>query len=491
MSAPDRTGNIPIDRKERLKIPRQAVPKQKPDDRVHNFSELYFGFDEETAKTEATRCVQCPTPSGCHLACPLHNDIPMATWLISQGQFLEAAAVYRTTSNIPEVCGRVCPQEKLCQGACVLGKRDLPVYLGKLEAFVTDYERRTVGLRKPEIGPATGKSAAVVGSGPAGIAVAEELTKRGHAVTVFESWPVAGGVLVYGIPSFKLSKAIIAEKIEYLQDIGVKFVTNTTVGKDVTIDGLFEMGFQSVFLGTGAGIPTTLNVPGENLKGIYMATEYLVRANLPPEDLAASMSTKPEAGMHIAVIGGGDTAMDCVRSGRRLQVQNGMPEGTTICYYRRTEKEMPGKVEERTNAREEGVQIEYLTAPVKFTGDSEGHVRSMECVRMKLGEPDASGRRSPVPIEGSNFTVPTDVVICALGYKADTLIEKTTPGLKANKWGLYVIDQATGATSRPGVYAGGDNVTGPDLVVTAMAAGRRAAAAMDHYLRKLGAEARV
>lgn len=485
MSAPDRTGDLLIDRKERLKILRQPVPKQKPDQRVNNFSELYLGFDEETARLEATRCVQCPTPSACHLACPVHNDIPLATWLISQGQFLDAAAVYRQTSNMPEVCGRVCPQEKLCQGACVVGKRDLPVYLGKLESFVADYERRNVGLSKPQMAPSTGRRAAVVGSGPAGIAVAEELTKRGHAVTVFESWPVPGGVLVYGIPSFKLSKSIIAEKIKYLEDIGVRFVTGTTVGKDLTVEKLFEQGFQAVFLGTGASIPTTLNVPGEDLKGVYLATEYLVRANLPPEKLPASIATKPEVGMHVAVIGGGDTAMDCVRSARRLQVQNSMAEGTTTCYYRRTEKEMPGKVEERTNAREEGVQIEYLTAPVKFTGDEKGHVRQMECVRMKLGDPDASGRRSPVPIEGSNFTVPTDIVICALGYKADVLIEKTTPGLKANKWGLYVVDQASGATSMPGVYAGGDNVTGPDLVVTAMAAGRRAAQGIDEYLSQL------
>lgn len=483
MSAPDRTGDLLIDRKARLRIPRQAVPKQKPEERVHNFSELYFGFDEETAKEEATRCVQCPTPAPCHKACPLHNDIPLATWLISQGQFLEAAAVYRSTSNLPEVCGRVCPQEVLCQGSCVLGKRDLPVYLGKLESFVTDYERRTVGMRRPEIAPATGHRAAVVGSGPAGIAVAEELTKLGHAVTVFETWPVPGGVLVYGIPSFKLSKSIIATKVKYLEEIGVKFVTNTTVGKDITIDALFSQGFQAVFLGTGAGVPTRLNLPGENLGGIYMATEYLVRGNLPAEILPASMQTKPEVGMHVAVIGGGDTAMDCVRTARRLQIQTGKRDGTTTCVYRRTEKEMPGKVEERAHAREEGVQFEFLTAPVQFFGDENNHVRSMECVRMMLGDPDASGRRSPVPIEGSNFTVPVDTVICALGYKADTLIEKTTSGLRANKWGLYVVDQGTGATSREGVYAGGDNVTGPDLVVTAMAAGRRAALAMDAYLR--------
>jgi glutamate synthase (NADPH/NADH) small chain len=480
----DRTGNIQIYRKARLRIPRQNVPKQKPEERVHNFSEVYLGFDEERAKLEATRCIQCPDPAPCHKSCPLHNDIPLATWHISQGEFLEAAAVYRQTSNLPEVCGRVCPQEALCQGSCVLGKRDLPVYLGKLESFVTDYERRTVGLRKPDIAPPTGKRVAVVGAGPASIAVAEEMTKRGHAVTVYDSWPVPGGVLVYGIPSFKLKKSVIADKINYLEEIGVRFVTNTTIGKDLKLEDLFKAGYATVFLGTGAGVPTRLNLPGEDLKGIYMATEYLVRGNLPREYLPSGMETKPEVGRHVAVIGGGDTAMDCLRTARRLQVQAGMPDGTTICYYRRSEKEMPGKIEERTNAREEGVQFEFLTAPVKFFGDDSGHVRAMECVRMRLGEPDASGRRSPVPIEGSNFTVEAETVICALGYKADSLIEKTTPGLKANKWGLYIVDPETGATSLPGVYAGGDNVTGPDLVVTAMAAGRRAAKAMDAYIAK-------
>ncbi|MDE3090199.1 MAG: NAD(P)-dependent oxidoreductase [Chloroflexota bacterium] len=413
----------------------------------------------------------------------MHNDIPLAMWHISQGEFLQAAAVYRSASNLPEVCGRVCPQEVLCQGSCVVGKRDYPVFLGKLESFVTDYERRTTGMTKPPRAPATGKRVAIVGSGPAGIAVAEELTKRGHAVTVFESWPLPGGVLVYGIPGFKLGKNVVADKIKFLEDIGVAFVCNTTIGKDKMLDALIQEGFSAIFLGTGAGVPTRLNLPGEDLKGIYMATEYLVRANLPPEYLPAGMKTQPEAGKHIAVIGGGDTAMDCVRSARRLQVQQGRRDGTTTDYYRRTEREMPGKVEERQNAREEGVAIEFLTAPVRFVGDESGHVQQMECVRMELGEPDASGRRRPIEVKGSNFVVDADTVVCALGYNADTLIEKTSTGLKANKWGLYLVDTESGATSLPGVYAGGDNVTGPDLVVTAMAAARRAALAMDAYLR--------
>lgn len=483
---PDRTGDIDIDRKARLKIPRQTMQKQKPHERVHNFNEVYLGFDEATAQLEASRCLQCPDASGCTLACPLHNDIPRAMWHISRGEFLQAAQVYRETSNLPEVCGRVCPQEKLCQGSCVVGKRDQPVFLGKLEYFVADYERRTVGLSQPALAPATGKRVAVVGAGPAGLAVAEELVKRGQGVTVFDLLPVAGGVMVYGIPSFKLDKRVIADKVKYLEALGVQFVLNTTIGKDRTLDDLMtQEGFSAVFLGTGAWAPTKLNLPGENLKGIYMATEYLIRGNLPPDYLPATCQAKPEAGKHIAVLGGGDTAMDCVRTSRRLQIQAGIAEGTVIDYYRRSEKEMPGKPEERVNANEEGVQFEFLVAPVQFFGDENGHVQKMELIRMTLGEPDASGRRRPIELKGSNFIVEADTVICALGYNQDRLIEKTTPDLKVDKWGCFIIDKATGATSKPGVYAGGDAVTGADLVVTAMAAGRRAALAIDAYLLNL------
>jgi glutamate synthase (NADPH/NADH) small chain len=482
----DRQGDLDINRKERLKIPRQKVPKQNPAKRVYNFDEVYLGFDAETAKLEASRCLQCPELSGCAGGCPLHNDIPRALYHIARGEFLEAAEVYRETSNLPEICGRVCPQEKLCQGSCVVGKRDLPVFLGKLEYFVADYERRTRGIPKPPLAPSTGKRVAVVGSGPAGLAVAEELIKRGHAITIFELLPIPGGVMVYGIPSFKLAKQVIADKVKFLEELGIEFKCNTMIGKDRTIDDLLtKEGYHAVFLGTGAWIPTKLNLPGEDLKGIYMATEYLVRGNLPPEYLPDGMKEKPEAGKHIAIIGGGDTAMDCVRTARRLQIQSGITDGTVIDYYRRTEKEMPGKPEERINANEEGVQFEFLVAPVQFFGDENGHVRKMELIRMELGEPDASGRRRPVEVKGSNFVVEADTIVCALGYNQDRLIEKSTPGLKVDKWGCFLVDKETGATSKPGVYAGGDAVTGADLVVTAMVAGRKAAVAMDKYLREL------
>jgi glutamate synthase (NADPH/NADH) small chain len=318
------------------------------------------------------------------------------------------------------------------------------------------------------------------------MAVAEELTKRGHAVTIFEILPVAGGVMVYGIPSFKLDKRVIADKVKYLEEIGVRFIMNTTIGKDKTLDDLLSKdGYSAVFLGTGAWAPTKLNLPGEDLQGIYMATEYLVRGNLPPDYLPAGSKTKPEAGQRVAILGGGDTAMDCVRTSRRLQIQSGIIDGTVTDYYRRSEKEMPGKPEERINANEEGVTFEFLVAPIQFFGNENGHVQKMELIRMSLGEPDASGRRRPIEVKGSNFIVEADTVICALGYNQDRLIEQTTPGLKVDKWGCFIADKETGATSKPGVYAGGDAVTGADLVVTAMAAGRRAAVAMDLYLRKV------
>jgi glutamate synthase (NADPH/NADH) small chain len=467
-------------RKERLQIPHSPYAKRPPDERVRDFDEIVLGYDVETARLEASRCIQCPMPSACTLACPLHNDIPGAMWLISQGDFLGAADLYRETSIFPEICGRVCPQERLCEGACALGKRDDAPSLGKLEMFVADYQRRALGgWPTPGRLPSTGKEIAVVGSGPAGLAVAERLVCRGHAVTVYEAAPYPGGLLLYGIPNFKLPKALVVAKVEALKELGVKFICNTRIGERITVDDLFLSGFHAVFVGVGANVDAPLKAPGVQLQGIYNAGEYLIRTNPPRALVPDSLRAAPGVGRRVAVIGGGDTATDCLRTSLRLGAR------TVTCYYRRTEAEMPGSRKERQHALEEGATVEYLTAPVKFIGDENGHVVAMELQRMALGEPDSSGRRRPVPQPGSEFTVAVDTVVLALGYWPDETIGRTTPGLATHDYGLIDADAADGATSRPGVFAGGDAVTGPDLVSTAVAAGFRAAEAIERYLKTL------
>ncbi|MBI1802484.1 MAG: FAD-dependent oxidoreductase [Chloroflexi bacterium] len=367
-------------------------------------------------------------------------------------------------------------------------RRDLPVYVGKLEAFVADVQRERSGFPPPAPALPTGRRAAIVGAGPAGLAAAEELTRRGHSVTVFDAWPQPGGLLVYGIPGFKLDKRIVAQKVAYLESIGVTFVCNTLVGRDIRLDDLLDgEQFDAVFLGTGTSLPVSLDIPGEDLQGVYQSTDFLLTPSPSPPIKSGERGwgEEPRVGKNVIVIGGGDTAMDCVRTARRVQQQVGLADSRVTCVYRRSEAEMPGRAEERVNAREEGVLFEYLTAPVRFIADEAGHMRAVEFIRMQLGEPDASGRRRPVPVPGSNYVAFVDTVVCALGYRADPLVAETTPDLRVNKWGLIVVDPQTGATSRPGVYAGGDNVSGADLVVTALAAGRRAARAMDEYLRGL------
>lgn len=466
-----------LDRKLRMKIPFQAQRARPVEERLQDFDETYVSLTAEEAIGAAERCIHCPEPAACQEACPVHNDIPAAMWLIEKGSFLDAAQVYRRTSSLPEICGRVCPHESLCQSACVRSKREEPVLTGALEAFVTDYERANGGVSIP-IGPATGKRIAIVGAGPAGLACAEQLVQRGHQVTIFEAAPAAGGLLVYGIPNFKLSKRVVADRIGDLERAGVRFAFGNRIGKDKTVDDLTAEGYNAVFVGVGANVDAPLEVPGVDLPGIYQATEFLVRANVAPELLPPDKRARPQVGRRVAVVGGGDTASDCLRTALRMGAEE------VTCLYRRTEAEMPGGPHDRELAREESARYRFLTQPVRFVEGPDGRVSAVECLQCELGEPDSSGRRRPVPIEGSNFMVPTDTVILALGYWPDPLVGKTTSGLETHKYGLIIADSETGATSRPGLYAGGDAVTGPDIVVTAMRAGRRAAAAIHDFLSK-------
>ncbi len=469
----------------RLSIARVPIRKQDPEERKKNWDEVFLGFDLESARVEAMRCLHCPT-APCQEACPVHNDIPGALTLLELGDPHAAAQKFRETSNLPELCGRLCPQERLCEGECVVAfairpdsHQEPPVSIGKLEAFVADYQRTTTGIPVPELPPSSGFRVAVVGAGPAGMAVAEELAKLGHACTMYDAWPEPGGVLLYGIPSFKLGKEVLQAKVKFLEDLGVRFVGNTWVGKDVTIDDLLGSGFDAVFVGTGAGVGGSLAIPGEELRGIHAATEFLVRGNLRPDQLPEHMREPLAVGKHMVVIGGGDTSMDCVRTAVRLGAEH------VTCVYRRTEAEMPGRGEEREHARQEGVNFQFLTIPLRFIGDGEGNVAGVECQRMTLGEPDESGRRRPVPLPHSEFVIEADTIAIAIGYNADPIIKDAAPGVATNRWNLVEVHPETLMTTRPGVFAGGDNVNGADLVVTALADGRRAAAAIHGYLMSL------
>lgn len=469
---------LSINRKERVNtLTPHKGEYRAPELRIADFAEVKLGFDEETAMAEAMRCIHCPDPSACVTACPLHNDIPGALWHIEQGDFLGAAAIYRATSPLPDVCSRVCPQDKMCQASCTMNARSKPVATALLERFVTDYERETTGVPLPEKAPPTGRRVAIVGSGPAGLAAAEGLSVAGHEVTVYEALPEPGGLLIYGIPAFKLEKSLIQWKTDWLRDLGVKFVCNTRVGVDITIDEIVEQGADAVFLGVGAGIEATMSIPGEDLEGVYGSIDFLTRANVDHKLLPKDRRALPQAGDRVAIIGGGDTATDCMRTAIRLGASK------VVDYYRRTEAEMPGSPDELKLALAEGAQAIYLTAPVEFLDeDGDGRVDAMQMIDMQLGEPDDSGRRRPVPIEGSEHKIEVDSVVLAIGYWPDPLLGETTPDLETHKWGLIVTDGKTGETSRVGVYAGGDAVTGPDLVVTAAAAGLRAAEHINHYL---------
>ncbi len=467
---------LPIDRRQRLRIPPHHVTKQTPHDRVRNWDEVYYGYTAGPAMFEAQRCIQCPA-APCTQACPVDNDIPGALAYLEIGKLADAAAVFRRTSEMPELCGRLCPQEALCEGSCVIGKNAKPVAIGKLEAFLGDWDRKQRGgfpVLEPE--HESGQRIAVVGSGPAGLAVAEQMRIAGHAVTVFESWPAAGGVLRYGIPNFKTAKDIVDEKVHALSEAGVEFRFDTRVGVDIGWDELSR--FDAVFLGHGASVGKRLGLDGERLARVYSATEFLVRANLGDTMLPTVLRSTPDVGRKVVVVGGGDTSMDCVRSAVRL----GADQVTLL--YRRTENEMVGREEERRHAREEGVIFEYLTTPVGLV-KRDGAVVGVECVRMSLGAPDESGRRRPAPVPGSEFVIDCDAFVVAVGYDVGRELYADS-GIDVNDWGEVIVDQH-GRTSRPGVFAGGDNVIGADLVVTALAGAHTAIPTMLEYLNQLHA----
>lgn len=467
-------GGVAVDRKERLKIPPQPIPKQAPEARIHNWEEVCSGFDLAVARLEANRCIQCPA-APCVKACPLHNDIPGALLKIEQGDPQAGACIFRLTSPMPEVCGRLCPQERLCEGSCVVGKKSRPVAIGRLEAFAADFVRaHETGASTPPT-PGGGRRVAVVGAGPAGLAAAECLAVRGHAVTVLETWPKPGGLLRYGIPRFKLTKDRVDDLADRLVRLGIEFRSGVRVGADLTVDSLFAEGFEAVFLSHGAQESNRLRVPGEELEGVYSATEFLVRLNLPPDDLPPSLREPLQLGERVVVIGGGDTAMDCARSAVRAGAKE------VFCVYRRGEREMGGREEERQHAREEGVIFLFQAAPVAVLAGPGGQVRAVRIQRMELEAPDATGRARPVPVPGSETEIAADAVVVAIGYRVEESLVAAIPGIQATARGTVVAAE-DGATGRPGVFAAGDCVRGADLVVTAVADARRAAEAIDHYL---------
>ena len=457
-------------------IPRQPMPEQAPEDRVANFEEVPYGFTDELAVLEALRCILCKNPK-CVAACPVNIDIPGFVRLVQEGQFLEAARTIKHDNALPAVCGRVCPQEEQCEGACVIGLKHEPVAIGRLERFVADYERHLAAVTLPELPPKTGKRVAVVGAGPAGLTVAGDLILKGHDVTVFEALQEPGGVLMYGIPEFRLPKEIVRAEVDYLRQLGVEFVMDYVVGRNATIRELLdEEGYHTVFIGTGAGLPSFMEVPGENLIGVYSANEYLTRANLMKAYRFPEYDTPPIRRQRVAVIGGGNVAMDSARTALRLG-------GEVTVVYRRAREQMPARAEEVHHAEQEGIQFRLLTAPTRVLGDERHRVIGIECLEMELGEPDASGRRRPVPKKGSEFVMELDTVIVAIGNKPNPLVPRTTPELTTTKWGTVVTDADTMQTSIPGVFAGGDIVSGAATVILAMGQGRIAARAMDAYLR--------
>jgi len=453
------------------------MPEQAPEDRVANFLEVPFGYTQELALLEAGRCLLCKKPR-CVTGCPVNIDIPGFISLIRDGKFIEAALKIKEQNALPAVCGRVCPQEEQCEKMCVLGVKGEPVAIGRLERFVADFERGSGKTTLPQLPPSTGKRVAVIGAGPAGLTVAGDLIRLGHAVTVFEALQELGGVLVYGIPEFRLPKEIVRAEANFLTKLGVKFILDYVVGRNCTVRELMEEeGFDAVFIGTGAGLPSFMGIPGENLVGVYSANEYLTRSNLMKAYLFPEYDTPPVKRAKVAVIGGGNVAMDSARTALRLGAE------VTI-VYRRAREQMPARAEEIHHAEQEGVVMKLLNNPIRIIGDDHHRVTAMECIRMELGEPDDSGRRRPVPVKGSEFTLETDTVVVAIGNKPNPLIPQTMSELEITKWGTIVADEESMATSVPGVFAAGDIVTGAATVISAMGDAKKAAHSIHQYLLK-------
>jgi glutamate synthase (NADPH/NADH) small chain len=464
-------------KKSKIVPKKYPMPEQEPSERVKNFNEVPLGQDAETIILEAKRCLQCktsPTRKLCYDGCPVEIDIPGFIKQVQEGNFSEAIRIIRLKQNLPAVCGRVCPYENQCEGNCIVGKKNDPVGIGRIERFLADWERKEQAHGKIEVPPSTGKKVAVVGGGPAGLTVAGDLAKLGHKVTVFEALQYSGGVLVYGIPEFRLPKEIVKAEVDYIRKSGVEIRNDHVIGKLETVDELLEE-YDAVFVGTGAGLPNWTNLEGENLNGILSANEFLTRVNLMKAFSFPDYDTPIRVGERVVTLGGGNVAMDCARTSLRLGAKE------SVILYRRSDAELPARREEVHHAKEEGVKFELLAAPVKYIGDENGNVKQIEAIRMELGEPDDSGRRRPIKIEGSNFVLDCQTVLIAIGQSPNPLVPMTTPDLKTTKWGTIAVD-AEGRTSKKGVFAGGDISTGAATVILAMGDGKRAAKAMHKYL---------
>ncbi len=462
----------------KVNLNRVPMPRQDPKERGRNFNEVALGYSLEQAQEEASRCIQCPKRA-CTEGCPVEVDIPDFIQAIRDGNMPEAVRILKSKNSLPGICGRVCPQETQCEETCSLAKKGAPIAIGRLERFVADWERANMPSAgsSPVLPKPTGKRVGIVGSGPAGLTAAADLAKLGHSVTIFEALHVAGGVLMYGIPEFRLPKEIVQAEVDYVASLGVKIELDSVVGKLMTIDELLSNGYDAVFLGTGAGLPMFMNIPGENLNGIYSANEFLTRVNLMKAYQFPEYDTPVKVGKRVAVIGGGNVAMDSARCALRLGADE------VYIVYRRSEVELPARREEVENAMEEGIKFKFLTNPKQFLGNEQNWVVGMECYEMELGEPDESGRRRPIVRPGSEFIIDVDVVIVALGTTPNPLIASTTEGLETTRWGTVVADEETGKAVKAKVWAGGDIVTGSATVISAMGAGKRAAADIDKYLK--------